>query len=93
VHLFAFARRAGGACAVVAVPRLPARLAPDPQRPPLGASAWEETRLLLPDVDPALRWSNVFTGERLAPTESEGRLSLAAAEVFADFPVALLVAG
>jgi (1->4)-alpha-D-glucan 1-alpha-D-glucosylmutase len=93
VHLFAFARRAGEACALVAVPRLPARLAPDPGQPPLGGPVWEETRLLLPDVDPTGRWSHVFTGERLAPTESEGRLSLPAADLFAHFPVALLVAG
>jgi (1->4)-alpha-D-glucan 1-alpha-D-glucosylmutase len=91
VHLFAFARRAGAACAVVAVPRLVASLVPEPGQRPLGGPVWQETRLLLPDVDPAWRWSHVFTGERLAPTESEGRLSLAAAEVFAHFPVALLV--
>ncbi len=90
VHLFAFARRAGAACALVAVPRLPARLAPDPAHPPLGAAVWQETRLLLPDVDPAVRWCNVFTGECLTPTENEGRLSLAAADLLAHFPVALL---
>src|SRR5262249_51534732 len=33
-HLFAFARRAGEACTLVAVPRLPARLAPEPGQPP-----------------------------------------------------------
>jgi (1->4)-alpha-D-glucan 1-alpha-D-glucosylmutase len=92
-HLFAFARRAGEACAIVAVPRLPARLAPNPGQPPLGEPAWQETRLLLPEVDPSRRWCNVFAGQRLAPTEGAGRLALPAAEVFAHFPVALLVAG
>ena len=52
-HLFAFARRAGDAAAVVAVPRLVARLTPDPARPPLGAEAWSDTRLLLAGLDPA----------------------------------------
>jgi (1->4)-alpha-D-glucan 1-alpha-D-glucosylmutase len=93
MHVFAFARRAGDACALVAVPRLLARVVPEPSQLPLGGPVWPETQLLLPDVDPAWRWNNVFTGERLVPTESEGRLSLAAAEVFAHFPVALLVAG
>ena len=77
----------------MAGPRTRIATAFGPAGPPLGAAAWQETRLLLPDVDPAWRWSHVFTGERLAPIESEGRLALAAADVFAHFPVALLVAG
>jgi (1->4)-alpha-D-glucan 1-alpha-D-glucosylmutase len=92
VHLFAFARRAGDACAIVAVPRLLARLLPEAGQEPLGRPVWQETHLLLPDVDPALRWRNIFTGECLAPIKSEGRLSLATAEVFSHLPVALLIA-
>ena len=91
-HLFAFARRAGEAAAVVAVPRLVARLAPDPARPPLGAEAWSDTRLPLAGLDPALRWRNLFTGEVLTPEVRDGQPSLAAADVFAHFPVALLLA-
>jgi (1->4)-alpha-D-glucan 1-alpha-D-glucosylmutase len=91
-HLFAFARRAGDAAAIVAVPRLVARPAPEPDRPPLGAEAWQDTRLALTGLDPALRWRNAFTGELLAPQDRGGQPSLAAADLFADFPVALLVA-
>jgi (1->4)-alpha-D-glucan 1-alpha-D-glucosylmutase len=91
VHLFAFARRAGDVCALVAVPRLPARLTPNSYQPPLGGAVWQDTRLFLPDVEPSLRWRNVFTGESLAPVEREGRPFLAAADVFAHFPVALLL--
>ena len=47
-HLFAFARRAGGRRAVVAVPRLVARLAAEPGRPPICRSVWQDTRLVLP---------------------------------------------
>jgi (1->4)-alpha-D-glucan 1-alpha-D-glucosylmutase len=91
VHLFAFARRAGDGYALVAVPRLPARLVPEAAQPPLGEAVWNATRLLLPEVDLARRWSNVFTGESLDPIEHAGQLSLGAAELFAHFPVALLL--
>jgi (1->4)-alpha-D-glucan 1-alpha-D-glucosylmutase len=91
-HLFAFARHAGDADAVVAVPRLVARLTPDPDRPPLGAEAWSDTRLPLAGLDPSLRWRNLFTGEVLTPEVRDGQPSLAAADIFADFPIALLLA-
>jgi (1->4)-alpha-D-glucan 1-alpha-D-glucosylmutase len=82
-HLFAFARRLGGAAAVVAVPRLVARLTLDGS-PPLGKE-WADTRA---DAS-ALRcaaWRDALTGRRLAATD--GRL--AAAELFSHFTVALL---
>jgi (1->4)-alpha-D-glucan 1-alpha-D-glucosylmutase len=91
-HLFAFARRSGDHFAVAAVPRLLARLVPEMGQPPLGEAVWNATRLFLPEVDPAWRWRNMFTGESLAHVESAGRPSLAAAELFAHFPVALLSA-
>ncbi|MGQ9711948.1 MAG: malto-oligosyltrehalose synthase [Desulfotomaculales bacterium] len=78
-HVCAFARRHGAAWALVAVPRLMARLAaarretpPDdgpadlpPLRPPLGEATWGKTSLLLPAAAPD-RWRNVFTGETVA---------------------------
>jgi (1->4)-alpha-D-glucan 1-alpha-D-glucosylmutase len=91
-HLFAFARRSGEAAAVVAVPRLIVRLNPDPARPPLGPQTWSDTRLPLTGLDPALRWRNAFTGEVLVSEDRDGPPSLAAADLFAHFPVALLVA-
>jgi (1->4)-alpha-D-glucan 1-alpha-D-glucosylmutase len=91
-HLFAFARRAGEAAAVVAVPRLVTRLTPDPARPPLGAEAWPDTRLALNGLDASLRWRNIFTDEVLSPEHRDGLASLAAADLFAHFPVALLLA-
>jgi len=90
-HLFAFARRAGGRCALVAVPRLMTRLAPDVARPPLGEAIWEDTWLDVSDMDLASRWCNAFTGEILAPSDREGKRCVTAAEVFAHFPVALFL--
>jgi (1->4)-alpha-D-glucan 1-alpha-D-glucosylmutase len=90
-HLFAFVRRAGDVRALVGVPRLPAGLSPDPDRPLLGHEVWQDTRLILTGVAPGIRWRNIFTGEALVAEERDGRPSLAAADVFANFPVALLI--
>jgi (1->4)-alpha-D-glucan 1-alpha-D-glucosylmutase len=85
-HVFAFARRHEGRCALVAVPRLVTRLVPTADGLPLGADVWGDTRLVLPPEVAGRRWTNVFTGRTIA-----GRGAPAAAEIFADFPVALLV--
>jgi (1->4)-alpha-D-glucan 1-alpha-D-glucosylmutase len=90
-HCFAFARRAGDAWAIAAVPRLLTRLLPEPPQAPLGADVWGDTRLPLPEV-PVMRWTNLFTGERLDPATRNGIGTLAAGDVFRDFPVALLLA-
>jgi (1->4)-alpha-D-glucan 1-alpha-D-glucosylmutase len=89
---FGFARRQGGAWAVVAVPRLLTRLV-GPGELPLGRGAWQDTVLLLPGVNPRLRLRNVFTGEALALAQRDGKPFLRLAEVFANFPVALFEAG
>ena len=91
-HVFAFARRSGQSAAVIAVPRLLVRLNPDPARLPLGPETWQDTRLPLPGLDPGLRWRNAFTGEILVPQPRDGQPSLAAADLFAHFPVASLIA-
>ena len=83
--------RQGQTWAVVAVPRLLTCLV-GPGELPLGRAAWQDTSLLLPGVDPALRMRNVFTGEMLSLAESAGKSCLRLAEVFASFPVALFEA-
>jgi maltooligosyltrehalose synthase len=52
---------------------------------------WQDTVVLLPDFDPSQQLINQFTGERLTPIEHQGQLALQLADVFANFPVALLV--
>jgi (1->4)-alpha-D-glucan 1-alpha-D-glucosylmutase len=77
-RLCAFARRHGEAVLVAAVPHLVWGLYKG------GAAAeWGATEILLPAAD---GWRNVFTGERLA-----GRERVRAAELFGEFPVAVLV--
>lgn len=91
-HIFVFARRNKEHCAVVAVPRMIARLIPEPGTPLTGENAWGKTTLLLGGIARGRDWRNVFTGSTISAAEGEGNLSsLSAAEVFADFPVALLI--
>jgi (1->4)-alpha-D-glucan 1-alpha-D-glucosylmutase len=90
-HFCAFVRRHDGRLAVAAAPRLMTSLAPQAGGLPLGVSVWEDTRLLLPGVEPGRRLRNLFTGEELTAGGEDGRAFVTAAEVFANFPVALLM--
>ena len=86
-HLFGFARRHRGMTAVVAVPRLLARLGLHETAPSLASGVWADTRLNLTGLEPSTSWVNVFSGSRLTPKDG----TFPATELFADFPVALLV--
>ncbi len=90
-HVFAFVRRLGDDSVVVAVPRLLASLILDSDQAPLGEAVWDDTRLELPDEVSEVAWRNIFTREQVSIAKQDGRRSLAAREVFAHFPVALLV--
>lgn len=81
-QVFAFARRREGKMMVVAVPRC---LAPAEQERgmPLG-SRWGDTRIVGVEPPNPCSWTNEFTGRR-----HEGR-DWRVADLFADFPVALL---
>jgi (1->4)-alpha-D-glucan 1-alpha-D-glucosylmutase len=91
-NVFGFVRRQGDRWAVAVVPRLLTGLIPGEGQLPLGA-VWQDTRLLLPDVDPQVRFRNVFTGEVVSLREGQNRLALPLAECLSSFPVALLVGG
>lgn len=87
-HVVAFARENHSQVAIVAVPRLSYTLAGGALRPPLG-DVWDETELPVPSKTPEFL-DNVFTGEKIKVTP--GR-TLLCHELFAHFPVALLVSG
>ena len=76
---------------MVAVPRLVVGLSRDPSRPPLGLEVWQDTRLILTGIAPGTRWRHAFTGEVLVAEGRDGQPFLAAADVFANFSVALLL--
>lgn len=80
-HLFGFIRVAGNVAVLVAVPRLLVELG-DPM-----AADWQDTGLRLPEAFADQRWLRVFGGGEL--TGRAGMLT--ATDLFAEFPVALLV--
>jgi (1->4)-alpha-D-glucan 1-alpha-D-glucosylmutase len=90
-NVCAFVRRAEGRLALAAAPRLLTRLVA-PGELPLGAAAWGETVLHLPEGVGARRWQDVFTGRVLEATGPPESPVLPLAELFAHFPAALLLA-
>src|SRR5205814_711507 len=75
-HVFAFARRHEGRTAVVALPRLIARLAPAEGSLAVGPDVWQDTRLVLPEDGPHASLRNRFTGETIAPTQELEKATL-----------------
>ena len=88
--LFAFRRVLGDESAVVAVPRLSVRLNYEGEFP-LGEAAWSGSGIRLPGVKPGTRYQNVHTGAVISAVDRDGEAVLPAAQLFADFPVALLI--
>jgi (1->4)-alpha-D-glucan 1-alpha-D-glucosylmutase len=89
-NVCAFVRRHEGRAALAAVPRLlTRRIGPDEL--PLGPSVWKGALLFAPGLDAGRPLRNVFTGELLRPETRDGQPCLPLAEVFANFPVALLI--
>jgi (1->4)-alpha-D-glucan 1-alpha-D-glucosylmutase len=88
-HLISFLRRRGSEQALIAIPRWIANHLDGGDRT-LPEGFWMETSLQLPPGS-ALSWRNVFTGKTIKSASGEGNSYLLAGEVFARFPVALLV--
>lgn len=86
----AFARQHEGQQALIVAPRLLARVLPNPAAPPLGSRVWGDARLTLPRGSSSSRYRHVFTGEVLEASDFQGQATLQVADVFANFPVALL---
>ncbi|HSM86520.1 MAG TPA: malto-oligosyltrehalose synthase, partial [Candidatus Limnocylindrales bacterium] len=85
-HVVAFARERNGQIAIAAVPRLSHTLAGGALRPPLG-ELWDTSELQVPSRS-ADFLENVFTGEKIKVSPNR---TLLCREIFAHFPVALLV--
>lgn len=91
-YVFGFSRCQGHRAAIVAVPRLIAGLLAGNHDTPLGETVWQDTRLLVPGIDPRWDWRNVLTGEPVVFATDDGQPTLALAELLGHCPVALLVA-
>ncbi len=87
----AFIRRKGDDWALVAAPRLVAKLVgPDNFLSVRGI--WGGDSLFLPQNSPR-RWSNIFTGETLEVAQADSKETIPLETAFAHFPVALLSSG
>ena len=90
-HAVAFARRLEQDAVIAVVPRLVARLTGGNEAPPLGESAWKDTRVLLPPEIAGRPYHNIFTGQAVGVQAHDGAAELMLKDIFSDFPVALLV--
>ncbi|MBI4736167.1 MAG: malto-oligosyltrehalose synthase [candidate division NC10 bacterium] len=91
-NVCAFARRNQTRAVVTVVPRLTAHLTDNGARLPLGAGVWGDTWVVLPEEFPGGSCTNLFTGAEVQAVERDGGARLAAGDLLADFPVALLEA-
>lgn len=83
-NLIAFARKQGEEWCLVVVPRLLAQVVEQGELP-IG-QVWQDTAITLP-ADAPTQWKNLFGVEHV-----EGPSALAASDILASFPVALLTA-
>jgi (1->4)-alpha-D-glucan 1-alpha-D-glucosylmutase len=91
--VFAFARRHQSAVAITCVPRLVAGMVAAQQDPPLDPALWNGTSIHLPHALglPSLR--DVFTDTPVPLRHQDDGMALDVSQVFAGFPVALLISG
>ncbi len=87
-HVFAFARVHESSAAIVVVPRLTTKLAPDAVTPPL-ADVWHDTFVPWPAGFEGVTFKNVFTAEHLTAAGPRG--GFAVADLLRSFPVAVLL--
>jgi (1->4)-alpha-D-glucan 1-alpha-D-glucosylmutase len=91
-HVFAFARVAGARHVIVAMPRLVASLAPDADVPPLGERIWGDTVLDVTALPAASGYHQAMIDACITPHRQDGARVVRAADVFAAFPVGMLLA-
>ncbi len=89
--LFGFLRVAGPRAAVVAVPRLTTRLGTGDHLP-LGLHTWEDTELELSGLAGGTNLRDVFTGVSHTTLSGNEDSVMKAGDLFANFPIALLLA-
>jgi (1->4)-alpha-D-glucan 1-alpha-D-glucosylmutase len=88
--VFAFVWRHGSEYAVTCVPRLLASVIPDAAAPPLG-DVWLDTSVALPADAPTV-FRDVFTGATIERERGNTAPTITVATLFAQLPVAMLVA-
>ncbi|NDJ60278.1 MAG: hypothetical protein GYB67_04085, partial [Chloroflexi bacterium] len=92
-HVCAFLRIRNHDVALVVAPRLPVALTAGELHPPVGATVWADTRLILPDDLDIERFGNVLTGELIPVTMAGKQPTVLVADVLSVFPVGLCDGG
>ncbi len=90
-HLCAFSRHYQEQEVIVVAPRWFARLPEAGRAPPLGMRVWGDTTIASAADASRGVYRDIFTGAEVTVTVLDGRPWLRAAELFAHFPVALLL--
>lgn len=88
-HVVSFLRRLGEEQAIIAIPRWVANI-PNSGDKTAAGKFWKGTNLQLPPETPN-SWRNVFTAKASESRPGGGKPLISVGELFADFPVALLV--
>jgi (1->4)-alpha-D-glucan 1-alpha-D-glucosylmutase len=94
-HLIAFARRDGDEWTIVVTPRHPQRLLHEQKHEQKQAAGpgwridWGDAAVVLP-AEAGRQWQSELSGEKLEARSNDDTLTLAANELFAALPVALL---
>jgi (1->4)-alpha-D-glucan 1-alpha-D-glucosylmutase len=91
-HIVAFARGRQGSMMITVVARWFATLLGDSQDHPLGQEVWGETWIEVPSAPEGASYVNIFTNETITTVQRNEKTFCAAAEVFGNLPVALLIA-
>lgn len=89
-HICAFAWHDASDSLVVVAPRLCVKLTHSATRLPVGTSAWEDSRVVLPAILGGMLYTNIFTGETIRAGSGKRGSNLPLAKAFSCFPVAAL---
>lgn len=87
-NIVTFLRKNEHGCALIAGGRFFTQL----PEPPIGKACWGETSLLLPKNLKVNELKNIFTNKVVPLQKKNGKLSLNVADLFQDYPFALLIA-
>ncbi len=87
-NVCSFARRIENKEIIVAVPRFFTKLIKE--EPPLGGLVWKDTFIKVPFAEENTKYHNIFTGEVLKTKKYNNVAILFLAEVFKNFPVAMM---
>ncbi len=85
-----FVRKFGNSVALVVAPRFFTKLIQQPEGLPFGKEVWKDSVIVIPSEEAGMKYRNIFTGENITPVRHNETTALYLAEIFTNFPVALM---